>query len=250
MGNETMDRGSEPLKQHLDSCEALTMRQTRRGCIQEILGCEARTEFKYFIGDTQVAHSLEESDCCCRLFCTPIYPYKVVVKEMNTDAEIVTVERPTRCAGGGCKCCCYQEVAVSSGGEALGTFEEQCYYCVPEYHVKDDQGNGIYKVHPPTCVGGMCVNCCAEGNPCGKGCCKVPFHIFPADATNTNDGNTEELGKILKKPKSLMTELFTDANAFDITFPSGSKVSEKGILVGATLLLNSVFFEENEGGGE
>lgn len=95
--------------------------------------------------------------------------FTMTVKENNTEAELLTVERPFRCAAGGCKCCCYQEATFSSGGQLLGSIKEDCWYCVPSFDVKDHEEKGLYVVHPPTCLGGMCVNCCAEGNPCGKG---------------------------------------------------------------------------------
>jgi len=48
----------------------LSVRQTRKGWFQEILGCEAKTEFKFFNSDkTQIAHSLEDTDCFCRMCC-------------------------------------------------------------------------------------------------------------------------------------------------------------------------------------
>jgi hypothetical protein len=148
-----------------------------------------------------------------------------------SQAEIVTVDRPFRCASGSCKCCCYQEATFSSGGAELGRakevsistpelfasvlenhltmphsslFLQTCWFCVPSLKVFDHTGNQLYLVHPPTCCGGCCVNCCAEGNPCGKGCCKESFRIFPADAGNTN-GDAPYLGMIMKKPKSFGT---------------------------------------------
>jgi hypothetical protein len=198
---------------------------------------------QYFIGDTEVAQSLEDADCCCRIFCSPIHPFKMRVQELSTDAELLTVDRPTRCAAGGCKCCCYQEISVSSGGQELGNVKEDCYYCVPAFTVTAAGGEELYKIHPPTCCGGMCMNCCAEGNPCcGKGCCKVPFWVFNAGQANTN-GDAPHIGKILKKPKSLGTELLTDANAFTIDFPEQATADEKALLVGTSIFLNAMFFE-------
>jgi len=172
------------------------------------------------------------------------YPYTVEVKELNTDAELLTAERPLKCAGGACKCCCYQEILVTSDGEELGKAYETCYYCVPQYNVADHTGKDVYKIHPPLCCGGMCMNCCTEGNPCcGKGCCKVPFWIFPIDGGSDEE---DKIGKILKKPKSLMTEIFTDAVALDIDFPSDSTPALKGLLTASALLLNSNYFEKQD----
>ena len=128
MGGETMDRGSDALKSHMNGCDELHMRQTKKGWFQELLGCEAKTEFKYFKGDTQIAHSIEDTDCFCRICCPVIHPFKTSVKELNTNNELVNVDRPLRCAAGGCKCCCYQEATISSNGQELGRVEEQCYY--------------------------------------------------------------------------------------------------------------------------
>jgi hypothetical protein len=72
----------------------------------------------------------------------------------------------------------------------------------------------------------------------------VPFWIFPANQRNTNGKNARPIGKILKKPKSLKTEIFTDANAFEVNFPSQSTVDQKAMLVGTAIFLNAVFFED------
>jgi hypothetical protein len=91
----------------------------------------------------------------------------------------------------------------------------------------------------------MCVNCCAEGNPCGKGCCKQSFRVYAAGQSST-DGDAPYLGVILKKPKSFGTELFTDANAFVVDFPTEGTADDKAILIGTSIFLNAVFFEGDQ----
>ena len=46
MQNQKMDRGTDALKAHLGGTQKMDIRQTRRGWLQELLGCEARTEMK------------------------------------------------------------------------------------------------------------------------------------------------------------------------------------------------------------
>lgn len=68
-----MERGSatDACRAHLEGAEMMDVRQTRRGWCQEIVGCEARTEFNYFTKDgTKVATSIEDTDCFCRVCCT------------------------------------------------------------------------------------------------------------------------------------------------------------------------------------
>lgn len=244
MQANTMDRGSQALKAHLSECAKLEMRQTRRGWLQECLGCEAKTEFKYFIGDQQVFHSLEDASCLCRFCFSPCHNYTMVIKELNTDAEIVTVDRPFTCPPNPCKCCCYQKATFSSNNNKLGTMVETCYFCVPSFKIYDHNESYLYLVHPPTCCGGICINCCAEGNPCGKGCCKQSFRIYKSEVGN--QGGDEYEGLILKKPKSAMTEIFTDSNAFEIDFPKNATADQKGILTGAAIFINSLFYETSE----
>jgi hypothetical protein len=128
MQGNKMDRGSNALKSHISGCEMMSIRQTRRGFCQELMGCEAKTEFKYFIGEDQVGHSLEDTDCFCRMCCSPIHPFKMNVVELNTEADIISVDRPLRCAAGSCKCCCYQEASFSSNNNNLGRIQETCWF--------------------------------------------------------------------------------------------------------------------------
>ena len=133
--NRMDDRGTDAMKAHFSECQKLVMRQTRRGCFQEFLGCEVRlltlnvpqdlfvsvsnpiesngiergfdlsvqsiypvlrslvplfltlavlclyslfsqalTEFRYFKGKEEVFHSLEDTDCFCRVCCTSCHP--------------------------------------------------------------------------------------------------------------------------------------------------------------------------------
>lgn len=240
-----MDRGSNALQSHLSECDKLELRQTRLGCLQELLcGCDAKTEFKYFIGQNQVFESLEDASIFCRWCCGPCHNYKMVVRELNTNQEIITVERPFRCCAGSCKCCCYQEASFYSNSNKLGSMKETCYFCVPSFKVFDDQDQQLYLIHPPVCCGGICINCCAEGNPCGKGCCKQSFRVYNPDVGNQG-GDVYE-GLIMKKPKSFMTEVFTEANAFEVDFPKNASADQKGILTGVAIFINSMFYESGQ----
>lgn len=41
--------------------------------------------------------------------------------------------------------------------------KEQCWYCVPMFDIIKPDGTVEYRLSMPTCMGGMCVNICAEG---------------------------------------------------------------------------------------
>lgn len=131
----------------------------------------------------------------------------------------------------------------------MGYIKEDYWYCVPHFTLSNGKGEPIYKMHQPTCCCGCCVNPCTEGNPCcGRGCCKVPFHIYSYDQEKT-DGDAPYVGKILKKPKSAAVEVFTEADAFEVDFPSDATTDQKALLVGTSIFLNAVFFEDSQDGG-
>lgn len=224
--------------------DTIVMNQLRKGCIQECLGCEAKTEFDVYKDKERkekIATAVEESSCLIRILCSGCHPYTMAVKEVDSGDEIVTVDRPFTCPMGSCKCCLYQTMTVSSAGTKLGVITEDCFYCVPHFTVTGASGETIYKLEPPTCLGGMCINCCAEGNPLGKGCCKASIRIYAPDKVEQGS----QLGMIMKVKKSFLTEMVSDANRFEIDFPKEATLEQKGILMGATIFMNSLLFEEN-----
>ena len=196
------------------------------------------------------ATNTESKSCTSVSFlCVPchVFRFKMQVKELNTDAEILTVDRPCKCCMGSCKCCCYQIATISSGGQELGSIQEKYYYCIPTFTISDYNQEPLYILHQPTCCGGCCVNCGAEGNPCTrKGCCKVSFRVYPADQKGNTGGDQPYVGLIMKKPKSAMVEIFTDAQAFDIKFPDNATTEQKALLSGTAVFINANFFEGDD----
>jgi len=64
MQSESMDRGSEAMKSHLAGTDVMEIRQTRRGWLQECLGCDAKT-----------VSSLVYLAWCQSLYCTDLSAY-------------------------------------------------------------------------------------------------------------------------------------------------------------------------------
>lgn len=279
-----MDRGSEALKTEMNDLEEIEIRQTRRGWCSELCGCDAKNEFKYYVNDgKQVFESLEEdTSCFCLVCCNSIHHYKAVVKKFDAvdEDEILTIIHPCACEMAACKCCCYQRATFESGGKQIGSIQETCYYCIPTFNIyspdpdpdpdpdpnatkeADDSGKKLlYTVRPPTCCGGLFIDCCADGNHCAKnpeepccdrGCCRASFRFYHVGKPNERiDFNTDcKLGKISTKPKSLATHQFTDANILKVEFPDKAEfpdeaaiASVKGIFIGTAIFLNTIFFQ-------
>lgn len=249
-----MDRslGTEAAKTQLENEPLITLVQNRRAWFAQLLGCETKSQFKYYKYEEdkriQFANSLEDSNCFLRLCCSACRPFTTQVKTEEDDAEIIRVDRPCAVCVLPLKCCdgCKQVQTISSGGDKLGSVKEEFFCCVPRFTIYDDKDEPMYLLHQPTCVGGMCVYCCAEGNPCGKGCCKAGFHVFPMEQKGNTDGtDAKRIGRILKKPRGVLTEIFTDSVVMDIEFPEDSTSEQKAVLMGTALFINANFFEGN-----
>merc|ERR1711907_460121 len=162
---------------------------------------------------------------------------------MEGTLPLLEFHRPFKCPMGCAKCCCYQEVDVFSAdeiGEAkthLGSIKETCWFCVPMFKVLRADDSPEYEIHQPTCCGGCCVNCCAQGCCCCS--CRIPFYVYPV-------GGEQEVGEITKVWAGLGTELFTDADKFECKFPSDADSAGKARLIGATLMINQLFFEREK----
>ena len=94
-----------------------------------------------------------------------------------------------------------------------------------------------YIVQMPSCMGGVCVDCMAEG--CCN--CKIPFYIYP---TGSAGGKGEEVGKVVKMWRGMGTEVFSDAASFQLDFPKEADAPSKAMLLGTTMFINMLFFEK------
>jgi hypothetical protein len=239
-----MSRGGAGECEPLGNQPNLFVKQTRKGCIQEMMGCEANTEFKIATmeqRDNDLYYALENTSCCIRFICKSNRPFEMDLwsGKDKTGSQIGKFVRPFRCPIGNCKLCCKQEIiAQTASGSKLGSVRETCWICLPTFDIMDAQGNKNFVMHLPTCCGGMCINCCAEG--CCN--CKIPFYIYTAGKGDEK----KQVGKITKIWGGLTTELFSDADKFELDYPPGANAATKTTLLGATFFLNALFFESQK----
>jgi len=237
----------------LNNADEFMVRQTKKGWFQECCGCEANSEFKFEMGGQEQSRIEEQSSCCMRFICRSNRPWITKMSKSTNieDAAFLTFIRPFRCHMSNCKCCCYQEVEARVGGEtgtSLGMVQEQCWYCVPTFKTLNEQGADEYVIHQPTCCGGCMIN------PCHQGCCncRIPFMIMKSNSDEIpcskgtpipSEPDKAPNAQITKVWRGMSTEILTDADSFELKCPDGADASAKARLIGATLLLNQLFFE-------
>ena len=205
------------------------------------LGCDAKTEFKIATMENMhqnVFYASENTSCCIRLCCGSNRPFTITLSEGGERGGPVhslherSLAFPLACF----KCCCFQAIDVKSPtGAPLGKVIEDSWRFVPSFSVVDANHNVQYKIQQPTCVNGLCVDVCYDGF-CNF---RIPFHIYEPK----KDTAGQEVGQVVKIWSGLATEAFTDADNFELRFPADADAPTKARLLGATFLINQLFFE-------
>lgn len=273
-----MDAGGYELESVFGPHEALLVKQTMRGCCQECLGCDAKSEYKVAPFNPQaidgirvteaamavpdIMYAIEHSSCCCRV-CNPAgrnFQMHVSSGGDPGGQPILYYDKPLTCPafftvqtdnGGSidCPCCCClpQLTPHTPKGQSIGS--ESRYYCdmclcVPKftYHENNEV---LYLIKPETCCGGACVacNCCS-----GKGLVYMPFYFHDPKSEEVLGGKYEDANtpQIRKVWAGLKKECCSTADTFAVVFPPGSSPQRKAGLLGMTFLIDFVFFEGHQ----
>lgn len=272
---EPTKAGLEP---YLGDKKAILIKQTARGCFQECLGCEAKSEYKISNMDFGYMES------------------KGILKEgaMTQPDEMYALEQSSFCMR-----CCWRDgrsmhISVSSGGEAGGTsiidYEKPCgcplqcsgwlplgdegveftipcccfmpelntkidgvdikskyvcdaYCCISKFAYYEDNQQ-VYTVKPDSCCFGCCPTCkCAGRRP------MIPYFFYDMDGNRITDGSNDDEGQpqIRKVWAGLAKECCSTADTFALFFPDGIDTKRKAGLLGMTFLLDFVVFERQGG---
>ena len=112
-------------------------------------------------------------------------------------------------------------MTVTSFGKELGTLslENTCF--VPTINVKDGGDNQVF-----TIVSDFCQCSCGED---------IEYRILSVQG--------EEVGSITKQYNGFFKEMFTDADNYLINFPVGIDMNKKALLLGASLMIDFLFYE-------
>lgn len=252
--------------------DALLVKQTMKGCCQESMGCEAKSEFTiagldwgqitgYKVSDAALGqpdemYAIEQSSFCMRLCWRDGRAFAMTVSQGGNPggAPIVDFKKPCgfplQCQIGDSTypCCCLLPQIGSStpGGSPLG-YDSQ-YICdincwVPKLKYSEG-GQPIYVLRPETC----CCGCCIACNPCsGKGLVYIPFYFHdPSSMEVIEGGYTDTSPQIRKVWAGMEKECCSTADTFAVKFPAGSSPLRKAGLLGLTFLLDFTVFERQQ----
>lgn len=219
-----------PGLQVLASSSKITITQRWPKCL-ELLGCwEYKNHYKITgeFGD-ELLVAKEESSCCSRYWCANSRPFQMsVVDSRDHNNEVLRFERPLRCMFC-CSDCCYpnwnQTLTVTSNGEFLGRIQEPSVCCDIKLEIfgrdnetkKFELGGSVWK---------YCCTCCRD----------VEYPIV-------NDSGVE-VASVVWNFKGFCVEVMTDSDSFTVNFPREMPVEDKALMIGATLLLDFMYYEK------
>ncbi|XP_033237524.1 phospholipid scramblase 1-like [Drosophila pseudoobscura] len=170
----------------------------------------------------KVFYAVEDSDCCTRNCCATSRPFHLRILD-NSPREIIHMHRPLACSAC-CFPCCLQSIEVSAPpGNVIGTIEQEWSICSPSFRILNHIGDTVLRIEGPLCTYSLCGD--------------VEFNVVSLTG--------EKIGKISKQWSGLAREIFTDADFFGISFPLDLDVRMKAVLLGATFLIDAMFFEKS-----
>jgi hypothetical protein len=203
----------------------LLVKETRKGC------CSSENVYRIStLGapQTDIMVATENSSCCCRNFCGKWRSLTIDVTLGGSAGgqKIATFERPYRCMPGSCcyclKCCQQEMIGYNHDrSHSFGRTWIPCFVCTPEIWASDEKGNKHFELEPDS------------------GCCKCCTRTFKLGIKR--DGT--EVGEIKKLDKGFFAEARNDDDNFIVKFPTATTPEQRVNLLGATFLLNMVYFE-------
>lgn len=139
-----------------------------------------------------------------------------------------------------CTCYCFNRPQmtgkISQNDLPLGRIYMPCTCCDPRFNLYNNKEQLRYKIT---------ADCCQCGFFCKAGCGRCGEVLFTIHNSNKTDCTIENKDGSIKKCNAGLQELISDADNFEIVFPIDASPEEKFMLIGATLMLDYAFFEDN-----
>jgi len=111
------------------------------------------------------------------------------------------------------------------------------YKCFdPCFEIYDENEILKFKILAKYCQWGIC--CPSFGK-----CSSTKFFIYDGQSSSSN--RDESVGSIIRVVPGMATGMFTDADSFDIEFPPNATPNEKLMILGATFMIDLIYFESH-----
>ncbi|XP_061492938.1 phospholipid scramblase 1-like isoform X2 [Rhineura floridana] len=183
-----------------------------------------RYEIKNSMGQ-MVYFAAEENDDFTLNCYGPLRSFTIKLFD-SASQPVMQLSRDFQCSCCCCPCACgLQELEVQAPlGTVIGYVKQKWHPCLPKFVIQNEAREDVLR------MAGPCVPCrCFED---------VHFEVKALDGKST-------VGTISKQWTGLAREAATDASIFGIQFPLDLDIKMKAIVIGASILLDFMFFERS-----
>ncbi|XP_020817073.1 phospholipid scramblase 2-like [Drosophila serrata] len=212
--------------EYLTAVDQLLVKQ-KVELIEAFTGLEGNNRYsvKNALGQ-KVFLAVEDTSCCTRNCFGADRPFKMKLYEAHSKEEVLQLQRPVACSC--CLfCCCLDRIEISDPqGNVIGSIKERCTIWKPSFRILDQNGDLALRIEGPFWTCSVCGN--------------IEFQVVSLTGEN--------IGKISKQWSGLAREVYTKADNFGISFPLDLDVRLKAILLGATFLIDFMFYENSRDG--
>ncbi|XP_051882212.1 phospholipid scramblase 1-like isoform X2 [Pristis pectinata] len=196
--------------------------------VEALVGFETKNKYEVKNGLGQrVYYAVEDSDLCNRMCCGSNRAFIIKILD-NIGQTIMHLVRPLGCGSCCCPCCLHQLEVQAPPGKAIGYVVQKWHPFIPKMSIQNENRETVLKIRGP-CLAMSCLG-------------DVNFEVVSRDESSV-------VGKISKKWTGLVREYFTDTDNFGIQFPMDLDVKIKAVLLGACILVDFMYFEQNSGAG-
>jgi len=184
--------------------------------------------------------AVEDKDLCCqRCGCCCTRDFNLRLKKQSEDEkhEYNFYVNRVCCSWFHCFACCRRRMEVQDKeGQRLGEVQAdcQCCSCWPSFTVRDASGNERFKVQQDSHFCAQCLCCGARSRQCCGIDCYIPASL---SITPHPSGKSTEL-------EHQSGSRGHDADAYVETFPDGSSVVDKILLVACTICVDYKMYTE------
>ena len=240
---------TDPMEE-LNSCTSVIIKQQPE-LFEMISGCETANRyhvlgvcggvFKYLF-KCQERSTFCQRNCCpsnIREFNMDIYHATSVPLAGNLQGKFANLYKPFKCT-----CCCFNRPVINLtlgvDNKYVGKIIHLFSCCDPQFEVYNSQGLKYY-VRADCCQCGLlCAN-----NFCGK-LSSATFEIYQPGSSNV-------ISTITKMSAQSFSEVVTDADSYQVSFPAGATAEDKLLLISLGLMIDYQYFEtsssDENGGG-
>ncbi|XP_017744803.1 PREDICTED: phospholipid scramblase 1-like isoform X1 [Rhinopithecus bieti] len=163
----------------------------------------------------------ERNNCFLRHLCGFSRPFTITIYD-NVGRDVLALHKALKCSCCWSRCCLQKLKVEAPPGETIGYVYQYFHPFLPKFKIKNENKEEVMKIRGPWLV----FSCLRDLN----------FNLLTLDEEMV-------IGKISKQYSGFVRGILTNGEKFGIQFPFDLDVKIKALMLGATFLIDYMYFE-------